>query len=682
MTTINFRGKSLTVRYVDPSLGSGANDGTTPADAFRALPLFSSLLADSFYLIRRTGTTISWQKSTNSNNNIQIYGMPFSNEGNLYDKLPTEVKTAWGSDVSSKVTILLNNTSTSLQFDGNDCGIFNIDFKYHDVALTNGVIRFANDQVIVDSCTINVSGQPISGSNTITNAITPLYVVKGDGLTLKDTTLTAHNSRCLDNASSLNYLSNVNVDGCTFYSIRGIGYSSYQNMGGLYFYGHLDNSTIKNCQFKMLQYGATNNNSYPNTCYFASGASNSTIKSITVDTSATLVNSTNTKYDLYVGQYYSIPYNSNLSISDFTITSTALNNYYGMYIASANYVDIRNVTINLSNVAATTNYGMYLVSCAYPSLDNINVSFAPNSSLGGVNTYGLYAASTYRGCLKNSSISCGTRAMLGDNLDIYNCNFMGNVSFGGRVAEINTLTAGVTTVSPLVDLTSTDSYMHIQTINAVGAVITPTLESDGVLIVDNMLNASPTLNPLNAGRIYVNNEFYSGFWRHQTPYIRLLSSNVSRISGAGIATSGDLMGYSIRSNSVTDPQGQSHRAGCISPKPFSGMTVETSGLSLGEKTATMYIATKFLSSFTPSEIWFELEVPKGSTGSNTTVLSTYGNCEIEVDTSIWSGESGLSYYKLSIPFTLERAENCYARIYYNKFSNLGYTFIEPRILIS
>jgi hypothetical protein len=292
----------------------------------------------------------------------------------------------------------------------------------------------------------------------------------------------------------------------------------------------------------------------------------------------------------------------------------------------------------------------------------------------------MHCIGSLRGCINNSSINSGGYSIFADEQDIYNSSLTGALRTYARVNEITTLNIGKSTIPNIIDqITSYTSVIHIQNASLSGG-ITPSISNVGLVIIDSCLDSSPNITVTNNGRIYINNYQYSGFWLHQNAYNRLFSASVVRISGGGISIPADALTYSIRGNGQADSALYPLRAAVIAPKPFNGLTVNTSAMSLTNKTATLYFSSKFVT-LTPTDIWFELEIPNGSTGSKMKTISTYQNIDLEADASVWSGDTVTSN-KISTTFLLERAENCYARIYYNKFSNLGVTYIDPRIIIS
>jgi hypothetical protein len=100
----------------------------------------------------------------------------------------------------------------------------------------------------------------------------------------------------------------------------------------------------------------------------------------------------------------------------------------------------------------------------------------------------------------------------------------------------------------------------------------------------------------------------------------------------------------------------------------------------------LYFATKYAPAFSSTELWFDLEIPSGTTGNLTRNITSRGNknaIEVDVAGTNWIGETPISIFRISVPFILERQESVYSRIYWNKRMTGGTAnaYIAPRIII-
>jgi hypothetical protein len=203
-----------------------------------------------------------------------------------------------------------------------------------------------------------------------------------------------------------------------------------------------------------------------------------------------------------------------------------------------------------------------------------------------------------------------------------------------------------------------------------------------------ILNTITSLaHPENGGAIYLNNYPQKGFWSAQNQWHRMDTSIVQFVTVADIS-SGYSLAYTYLTNSnFPSSYGDAEQALTIAPSPFKGAEI-TSTQSLQaprQYNAVLYFATKSASAVTPTELWFELEIPSGATGTNTRTISSRSikNGIISDSGTRWSGDAPLSIFKISIPFILERQESVYGRIFWNKVMPGGTpkAYIAPRIII-
>lgn len=126
MATMPHKHVTANVVYVDPS-ATGANDGSTPANARTTLPALGSLVASTVYLIRRGQTVTLAPGTASAKHALGIIGMPKPTDA-LYDAIPAEAKAAWDADADdyARIDILLNAT-TMLFENANGMSLFRLD---------------------------------------------------------------------------------------------------------------------------------------------------------------------------------------------------------------------------------------------------------------------------------------------------------------------------------------------------------------------------------------------------------------------------------------------------------------------------------------------------------------------------------------------------------------------------
>ena len=110
------------VVYVDVTLASGANDGSTPANALHVLPAFTSLAASTVYLCRRTilnqpvnglttptsANSLNIVSGNNANDYVYVIGHPRTTDP-LYQVTPSAAKAAWDADAGDYAGLQVPN---------------------------------------------------------------------------------------------------------------------------------------------------------------------------------------------------------------------------------------------------------------------------------------------------------------------------------------------------------------------------------------------------------------------------------------------------------------------------------------------------------------------------------------------------------------------------------------------
>lgn len=168
MATMPHKHITASVVYVDPS-ATGANNGTTPADALTSFPTFTALAASTVYLLRRGGVYTIVPGSISSKHGLGIIGMPKPTDP-LYDAVPAEAKAAWDADAAdyAEVNIALNATSTTFNTSNG------VTLHRLDVLSTQSIAQPAVPFIVFNTCTmvtVSMCKSHISGID-LKNAVT------------------------------------------------------------------------------------------------------------------------------------------------------------------------------------------------------------------------------------------------------------------------------------------------------------------------------------------------------------------------------------------------------------------------------------------------------------------------------------------------------------------------------
>jgi hypothetical protein len=745
---VNYRGVSHQVVYVDPTLGSGLNDGTTTADAFQQLPHTVSLSGNALYLLRRSNTPVIAQKGNCPNSHVLVVGMPATSGQMFFTDLPATVRNTWGLDSEPSVTVFVSGAAanTPWRFGLSDSnagyGLFNL-FIHTSPTINQkyGMVHIYGPNVTVDSCTFTISGTPISGnaSSSLTEW-TGLHISNGDGCSINNIDTISYgygdsysdpnsyqmpsalfvenyysggmSNACISN-STFRCITNPSVNSRTYgLNIRGWSYASvFKN---LKFYTNLSYTGNSN-SYTLMRLGSISNacvvDGISGWCGFnhKNPAQNQTGYGIYVDYG---VNATS---ESYMHRKVSKHTFKNIYFDD-------QSDYYGCfcgirlgdYWQDCTFDNIKLYSPNASNLLGTPIFSIGAYT-NHLTFDNIDLDAGSNLSQpipNNNNIHGLYIGGdinqqrSAKSYLKNSRIKSSKLGIYSlGSLDISNTSVTGGVYVYGDAVELNTLAAPLSSgrFSSAPNLLyhiggsgderwATNSVIKInELVNR--SIIGHSINFGSALVAVECMSAAGVLNSIggptydttvpNAGAIYVNNFPQDGYWLGQNAWHRF-STSVVQFTTANSVNSGFSLEYmQITSSNFT---GAVEQAFEISPPPYKGNEVSTTTLAAQRQyKAVLYFATKYATAVTSSELWFEIEIPSGVSGTDTRIMTTRGMLDgVQVDNTgtVWLGESPLSIYRIVLPFILDRQESIYTRIFWNKtFGPPGKAFIAPRIII-
>lgn len=668
MATVNLRGSDLTVVYVDVDLGSGANDGSTPANALQAFPDVTTFNDDSLYLVRRTSTVIDYTKNVSGANRLSVMGMPMSG-ADYYDLLPTEAKTAWDADVATEVVLRGDATSDPWQLSGVNSGIYNLRLDSRTTNdLFNGHILVTGSGFTIKDSTIKVEGIDLSAG--------------------PDGSLTSLDIRCLN--FSGNITSGVTIENCIF---------QHHDDSGVHFnfdsFDH-DSVTITNCDFYGIQYSTSTMygifmNSEARNCNFENLTFVNKFNTLTNFSNMTMMN-LNQAYECTFrnidfnfpdtetggGTKYGLLCNSTSYKSvyrDVTFFSAATQRVNGIRIQSHRKARIEDCVINIPNATDNQSYGVYASNCDNSTFENIEVNMG-QATQGSQTAF--FGSGSEGSCVTSCQFNSGGVAINSTGVNFYNCETYGAVLGTNPFIHLLNMGNESSTQDPFYQNNLDESLLYVETMDlSASSLISPLIQTSGVAIFEESPGVSLNMVPEDDfGRIYVNNEFVANLWHHETEYNRMFSTSAERVSGGGITVPADQTGYSIKANGLLDSGNIKQRAAVIAPKPFNGIPVTFSGT--GYKRVTLYFSSR-LSTPLNDTIWFELEVPSGP-GTDTRTITTFGYDLIGAgvnDTSTWEGDNLLNSYKVELEFQLERDEVAYGRIHFDQETGIGYYYIDP-----
>jgi hypothetical protein len=754
---IYYSGNQLQVVYVDPTISSGTMDGTSMVDAIPQLPTQPSMSGNCMYLVRRAMIPTIAHKGNCDKDNIIVVGMPATSGQLFFTDLPAPVRDTWGVDAAPTSTIFISGSGPNtpwrfgISSSNGGYGLFNLNILSD--GLTNqsyGVVNIYGSGATVDSCFINISGQPtsinisgqqISGNPTLgLTRWQGLHVDTGEGLTINNCDIIGYgsgdtyyspNNYTLASALfienySPNQISNCSISNSTFRSVT--SGDSYRRNYGIYANGWFENSRFSNLKFYWNNTGGIRNHY---THMRIGGISNGCLVENISGWALPNDNQNYINYGIDIGNGTLIDSSSEgyRRVSQHTFRNIFFYdgcfNYssFSGFALGSNFNDCTIDGITLIAPSAGNHNGASTMSIGDFSTHNkfnnikiecggaVNQPIANNNNYYGIFIGGNNSNQGYgKNYLTNSDISCGKIAIYSNgSLDISNTSITGSLFVSGDSVDITRLEVPISAArySAPVNIihhrgpSDNDSgFRATNNVIRIGEFVNKSgigfnIDYGSALVSVESMSAAGTLNTItspnyaqNSGKLYLNNYPQAGYWMSQNIWHRLETSVVQFTTSTGY-NSGFSLSYTYLTNTnFPAATGPNEQALVVSPPPYKGNEVSSTQLLAPQRqySATLYFATKYAPAINTNELWFELEIPSGSTGTEMRTISSRGKRNgVEIDTSgtVWVGESPLSIFKVTVPFILDRAESVYSRIYWNK-SMAGGTaraFIAPKIVV-
>lgn len=745
---IKYKGNTLRVVYVDPSLATGPNDGDSISGALWNLPaLATSLSGNAAYIIRRTATPAIIRKSNCPNNNVLFIGMPSTSGQLFYKDLSQTAKTAWAADVTSTTTVYVSGyaPNTPLRF-GLDStyggyGLYNINFLETELSDQKYGMVHVFGSTNIDNCSFSISGYPLSGN--LSSSLTEwsgLHLNTAEGLTINNVYSTCYgHGSTYSSPSSYQLVAGIFVEGggsncsITNSSIRIITPTSWNDKSfGLYIMGTVVSGIFKNLKFYNdgLPSGVNSKYTFMRINNIANGCILENIsgwnynpngnptpnRGIEIDYGTTVLASnhnyaykrksshTFNNINFYDKSYANGAFTGihlggrfhDCSFNNITLCSPSASNYegyYGMFVGDysthnkfnnmfIDYGSAQDQVINNNNDC----YALYIGGNAVNQ--KIGKNYITNS-IFKCSRVGVYGGETPVD-ISNTTITGGIYVQ-GDSIDL---NVLEAPNRGSRYGALPYLIYHPGGSDNNQSINPTDTVIRIkELINNSGTGYTINYGTAKVSVeVMSSAGLTNTISGLaqseNSGAIYLNNYPQKGFWSAQNQWHRLDTSVVQFVTVANIS-SGYSLAYTYLTNAnYPSSYGTAEQALIIAPTPYTGAEIPTTqALSAqNQYNAVLYFATKNASAVTSSELWFDLVIPDGTTGTKTRTISSRAIKDgVVTDTiaSRWSGDAPLSIFKITLPFILDRSESVYSRIYWNKVMPGGTpkAYIAPRIII-
>lgn len=707
---VQYNGKSYEVVYIDSSLSSGNNDGSSTIDALQSIPDFSSI-GNKLFLIRRNNS-IDWSTPpTNYIDDIIICGMPSVNN-DIYDLLPSDAKTNWGSDVITHTEIILNIGSTF----SSTVNFFS-SIEFHNLIIKNSNINL--DTLGINSLKIfNCTFDTINPIGVNTNIEYSSIITDALQIELNNSTFNTYSSI----STNTIYGVNINVTKRASVIVKNCIFNSYicdnnsinitPNSISALHATDIINSSIENCTFNCympthdhvvdynhISIDSSNGFNVIKNCNFNCTSNYSAMLSVAIKLQSLL--KFNSKFIL-----------ENIIINDDSLGDGSLTGIRGQNL---NNCVFKNITINASNIKSVTSTdcaGIFLLGSTQSNIfENININYGtarePQGFFGSCITINHDPLSQKKGfhSIKNSKLASGMYAVNASSCNIEKTSITGSLYISGDTIDISSqvipalmFTNQSNPFAIWHNIKETDTAYNTNNLIKIGSLTTqaalPLAINYGIaniaienaptkFLMDVYGNVDSAFDyTSDKGSIYIKNYPEPDYWFHRNYYHTLQASPIYHVTTDNITA-----GYSLHAFANVDLTTVLSEPipAIVSFPEFKGNTISTAPCASNTfYTATIYIAcVNEITTLTSDDIYIELEIPDSTIGTGTTLIRSPRNIQpLPLDTgTIWRGDNNIASkkYKIELTFNLLRSEDIHSRIYWNKKMKKGieYCYFTP-----
>jgi hypothetical protein len=734
MATMPHKHTTANVVYIDAT-ATGANNGLTPADALLTLPAFTSMVANTVYLIRRGGTYSITPGTMSSKNAVGIVAMPMPTDV-LYDAIPAEAKAVWDADVAeyARINITLNATSTVFS-SCKGITLWRLDIVSMQSIAQPAVpfITFTNCSMIaIEKCKSRLDGVDLTNTTTFTAAVankilTSWTITDASGISIKSCLferpydLTGYNiSNTFANGRGavvqIATSRDIVVEDCDIvYAFPGHSCALPTNGAAL----SVDtigkeNAVIHNVRFKgveirdsSLTYEAYGYSWMTALSYIASRGVISDI-TVTMKKIGTYPTPTNT----WSGCQSSNSYYMFMAIQITNLTTDDVTSMYGVDVSNVN-IDYTGVNFIGGGIALAASWATTR-SVAYGgryTLKNYTLTAPGTIAVGNDNSAVFTSLVAVTGLGVGQLPACDIEDVAihytGAFMTAMDLGMLGAVGTaapwtsdsdygGGITVKGASVTGQVIACMGYVELDSS-TIPVLTSYNAVYATGSAQVYVDNLVLpagwtssdeaVFASQNAQVMVNNVNrvaswAGAVnaMVNNHVavsnadgVAGAWRSATGYARVQTVTVYRTGGAAAA---------LYVNTPTTP---TRLCGpWLAPFPYAPKQLDPGGTGL--RLLTVYIAVKGFATVRRNifaAIQIIIEAPAGAYPKTRQYLSSSTGWMESDLTSVWNNDTGLTAYKIVVPFKVDRYENIGVRVHFMPvYENAAFYYVDPKFVVS
>lgn len=675
------------VVYVDPSRGT-AGDGTTPAKALKSLPATAAdFQNNTCYIIRRTAESSACVVPNGTNydiTNLLIMGMPMASDA-MWELVPSEARTAWGSDSAQFANVQSTVASGSFQLPYIQHFLLHRVYLFRDaINADNYILKFYNSSDFIgcysfEHCKfgskgINLDVASYSGEFTASRCKSYVYVYYARMVNISDCTI---NHAITGNSSNgdgiyVYWADVLNVQDVRVYSAAWTDYGQYYPLHLSYQYSKGVECNIVNVTQTVRRNGSA---SHVPLLMYVQGYISMNVRNVKVVTGNALSTVKPSSYVIdYPMIYFGSCYEMNLDGVDVNLTECwnckaavlSMSRCYASSYVPGVAKPIKNVTVKLADTAGIGSPITYA-----------NATQSGESYAAVVMDFSSSDAQVYAKvpCVDNILVKCYRgKAFYGNNVRLTEAEFEGGVFLQYSVADIKSvktwfpgkaLFAGNGThmrVRELVCNTENPTYPYNE-----DPAIASTYSDNGSIFVDE---SNTALYPMTeqsgkASHIYqgfgCNNEGAEGHFAYRCANGLADTWSVHRQGGGASA-------LKIYNNVCTQAETM-----VLGRRPFNGMQLLPT--TTGRHIVKAYIAFKGYAK--PAEMYrqFFLSVQVGGRTYYSTLHGRWSNDP----TSVWVNDTDLTQMVLELPIDIDEVKPVDVRAYFSWYAAGGFVYLDPDI---
>ena len=675
------------VVYVDPSRGTDG-DGTTPAKARKALPATAAdFQNNTCYLIRRTAESSACVVPNGTNNNITnllIMGMPMASD-TLWELVPGEARTAWGTDSAQYANVQSTVASGSFQLPYVQHFLLHRVYLFRDaINADNYILKFYNSSDYVgcysfEHCKfgskgVNLDASSYAGDLAASRCKSYVYVYYARMVNIADCTINHAVTGNSQNADGIFvYFADVlNVHDVRVFSAAWTDYGQYYPL-------HLSGTSSKGieCNISNLTQTVRRNGSASHVplLLYVQGYVSMVVRNVRVVTGNPL---SATKPSSYIVDYPMIYFGSSYEM-----------NLDGVDVSLTECWNTKAAVLSMSRCYASS----YVPGVAKP-IRNVKVVMADADGIGSPITYAnaQQTGDSYATVVFDFSSSDGQiyakvpcvdglvvksyrgKALYANNVRLTDAEIEGSVFMQYSVADIKSVKTWFPgralhavygthiRVRKLTCNTENPTYPYNE-----DPAVHSTYNDNGSVFVDE---SNTSLYPMTAqsskaNHIYqgigCNNEGADGHFAYRTANCLCDTWSVHRQGGGASA-------LKLYNNVCTNAETM-----VLGRRPFNGMQLLPT--TTGRHVLKAYVAFKGYAK--PAEMYrqFFLSVQVGER----TYYSTLHGRWTDDTASVWVNDADLTKMVLELPIDIPEVKPVDVRVYFSWYASGGFVYLDPDI---